>query len=456
MIVLGLGSSGGDALSWLRKAVAGLAPLVRITAVSPVYESDAMLPEGAPASWDIPYLNLAVACELRSSSADSSFDSDSTSPLALLSNVKRLEKALGRKERERWAPREIDIDILDWEGVRLNSSELSIPHPGLLKRPFALLPLTDVAPGLAGQLGQLDPLLAHWRNPDSLNVPFRTRKSALCLTELVAILNVTPDSFSDGGAFQLDSETLLESQVLERARRAQAAGATVLDLGAESTRPGATPVPPELEWQRLKPALKALREVRAQTGIRLSLDSRSPETVERALNSGPLDWINDVGGFSDPRMRELARDSGADLIFMHSLGVPPDRAVTLTTDRDPISSILDWARTRIDDLEGAGIARRRLIFDPGIGFGKTPAQNLAILRWARRFHELGVRILIGHSRKSFLGALGLEGPRDRDLETALLSTRLADLGIEYLRIHDVQSQARALKLSAAWDGTSRW
>jgi 2-amino-4-hydroxy-6-hydroxymethyldihydropteridine diphosphokinase/dihydropteroate synthase len=154
---------------------------------------------------------------------------------------------------------------------------------------------------------------------------------------------------------------------------------------------------------------------------------------------------------------------------MHSLGVPPSSARQLDAACDPIETLLEWGRRKLEALASEGIEPHRVILDPGVGFGKSPAQNLELLRHAHRLHGWGTRILVGHSRKSFLAALHPQqagpaypntptGPTpaaaERDLETAILSQRLADQGIEYLRVHDPASQARALGLSAAWDGRS--
>ena len=456
MIALGLGSSDRDALSWLRRTVAALKAerSLRIRRISPIYESDALLPKSAPASWNVPYLNLVVAVQpVR----------DSLTPHQLLDYAKSLEKRLGRKERERWAPREIDIDLLAWGGTRINTELLSLPHPGLLERPFALLPLADAAPEL---MEFMDPetrsLLSRWLAPGAA-VPFRTRKRLDRLTELVTVLNLTPDSFSDGGRIN-DENALLSS-----AQAAIAAGATVLDIGAESTRPGASPVSPDEEWRRLAPALKSMAQLRTSSqgpgpGFKLSLDSRHGETIARALETGiEIDWLNDVTGFISAQMRDVARGSRADLVVMHSLGVPPERGLTLALDEDPVQTVLEWGFRKLEELAQEGIDPARVILDPGIGFGKTPAQNLRLLQHAQRLHAWGTRILIGHSRKSFIAALATDSgsnsepnaaPAERDLETALISARLADQGVEYLRVHDPRSQARALRLSAAWDGTA--
>lgn len=239
------------------------------------------------------------------------------------------------------------------------------------------------------------------------------------MTQLLAILNLTPDSFSDGG----------EGNYLARAEEAIRDGASILDIGAESTRPGATPLTPEEEWARLEPVLSALPKTTP-----ISLDTRHPETLEKAIPHG-IAWLNDVGGLTDERLVAIAREANLTMVLMHSLTVPADKNVTLPDDCDVIQTLLEWAKPRIEKLK-----TDKLIFDPGLGFGKSIAQSWRILEEAERFRELRIPILIGHSRKSFLNL-----PMDeRDTATAAISTQLAAKGIDYLRVHNVPLNAAAI------------
>lgn len=254
-------------------------------------------------------------------------------------------------------------------------------------------------------------------------------------TKLVGIVNITPDSFSDGGSF------VTPGDAVSAIRRMTESGAEVIDIGAESTRPGATAITPDEEWRRLGPVLAALPEP-GQRSFWVSVDTRHAATARRAVAMG-VDWINDVTGFSSPDMVDAVRRASCSLVVMHSLGAPADPSVTLAADVDVISFLCAWAETRFSDLARVGIERERLIFDPGVGFGKTSAQSRAILEGAARFSDLGVPVLIGHSRKSCLATPG-DIPAMRDAATLQVSERLVAAGVDYLRVHDVTAHRRLL------------
>lgn len=252
-------------------------------------------------------------------------------------------------------------------------------------------------------------------------------------TRLVAIVNVTPDSFSDGGKHVSPKDAL---KAVEQAIRD---GADVIDIGAESTRPGATPLTAAEEWQRLQPVLENL----PKTGVAYSVDTYHPENATRALALG-VDWINDVTGFASSDMISAVKGSGCSLVVMHSLGVPARKDATLPEGTNPVALIMEFARKRFSELQQAGINKNRLIFDPGIGFGKTASQSQHILKRAGEFKQLGVPLLIGHSRKSFLG-LPSASNEERDLATLEWSQQLIYAGVDYLRVHNVKLHHYMLK-----------
>lgn len=254
-------------------------------------------------------------------------------------------------------------------------------------------------------------------------------------TKLIGILNITPDSFSDGGHYMSASHALLQTQKLIDD------GASVIDIGAESTRPGATPLTAQEEWQRLEIVLPEIIQLLQGTEVQLSVDTYHPETADRALALG-VDIINDVSGCVGTMPHVLAAYD-APIILMHNMGIPADKNC-LAEVCDPVKEVYVWAEQKLEQLEKENIARKRIILDPGIGFGKNADQSLALLRGIDAFKALGVPLCIGHSRKSFLAGFSAYPAADRDTETLAVSLYLAQHGVDYLRVHDVEKHHRAL------------
>jgi len=415
-VYLGLGSNLGRRRANIAWALESLARGGhRVLRVSPVVESPAMLPDDAPADWNRPYLNVVAECEARGS------------PEELLERLKRIEVELGRAEHARWAPRSIDLDILLWGNERIATQRLTVPHPGITERAFVLTPLAALVP-LATIPGRGTKTVLEWSREPGRHIPL-----------WMGIVNVTPDSFSDGG--KLETWPAIDEHV----DALVAVGASFIDVGAESTRPGATPLDADREWERLERALGPLIDKYASSPLRprLSLDTYHAPTARRALALG-VDVINDVGGLTSPEMLELAAASNRDWVAMHNLGLPADRARTLPVDRDPVSEVARWLEQRLDDWQRAGLDLGRVLFDPGIGFGKNPLQSLRLLRGIERFERYGLRILVGHSRKSFMHGLTGDGAA-RDLFTIGASLKLCARSVEILRVHDVAAHAAAYR-----------
>ncbi|PZP84198.1 MAG: dihydropteroate synthase [Azospirillum brasilense] len=255
--------------------------------------------------------------------------------------------------------------------------------------------------------------------------------------QLMGILNLTPDSFSADGVTE-------HAVALARFEALVNDGATIIDIGAESTRPGATALSDAEEWARLEPLLQALQAHPLRAAVRLSLDSYHPATMRRALALG-VDIINDVTGLRDDAMLDVARASTADIVVMHALSVPVVAGEVLPADTDMRAFLSAWRAEMLSRAVQAGIAPERLIFDPGLGFGKTANQNYAILAAMPQLVVAGERWLVGHSRKSFLkAALGVDASiTARDDATLALSAMLTQMGVHMLRVHDV-ARHRAL------------
>jgi 2-amino-4-hydroxy-6-hydroxymethyldihydropteridine diphosphokinase/dihydropteroate synthase len=442
MVILGLGSNVGDRLAILRQALLliKVIPNLTVQQVSPVYISEALMPEHAPASWNKPYLNLAVRCET------------DLNPHELLAATKNIEIQLGRTPSDTWAPRPVDIDILAWDDLVQKDDKLHIPHEHLHLRPFALWPLADVAPRWVYPLENIfcnqtaAAIATQWPSRFSGNAPLRTRQIAqrIDTPQLVGILNITPDSFSDGNAFSH------VNAVIEQAYHLVESGADILDIGAEATSPKAAAIDPATEWQRLEPVLIGILAQSTNMLItpKISIDTRNPMVAAKALALG-VDWINDVSGLSDPAMCDIITAQSCDVVVMHSLGIPSDPSCVLPLAENPTTTLYQWAEQNLKRLEKLGITSQRVILDYGLGFGKNAEQSLELLQNMAAFHSLNTRLLVGHSRKSFLQQFTPLPPAERDIETLAISLYLADHGIDYLRLHQIEMCARAFKVTKA-------
>lgn len=266
---------------------------------------------------------------------------------------------------------------------------------------------------------------------------------AMDRARIMGILNVTPDSFSDGGRF-------LAPEAAVRQARAMAEAADVLDIGGESTRPGAAEVMVEDEVARTAPVIAALRA--AGLIVPISVDTRKAAVAQAALAAG-AGIVNDVAAMGfDPAMASVVAAARAPIILMHSIKTPA------TMQEDPryenvLLDVFDFLKAKIAAAEAAGIARDRIMVDPGIGFGKTAAHNLALLQRLSLFHDLGVPILLGVSRKRFIGTIGQEELAERRMPGSV-AVALAGVaqGVQMVRVHDVAETRQALRLWQAVNG----
>jgi dihydropteroate synthase len=245
---------------------------------------------------------------------------------------------------------------------------------------------------------------------------------------VMGILNVTPDSFSGDGQ--------LGSAAVAAAERLVAESVDVLDIGAESTRPNAMALDSDAELARLLPVLSALARCSWRGRVRLSVDTRHARTAAQALALG-VDIINDVTGLADPGMLGVLRAQPCDVVVMHALTVPVDPSLTLPADCDVVQEILRWKSRMTGAAVAAGLDPARLVYDPGIGFGKTARQSLALMQGASTLVDSGGRWLFGHSRKSFLKLFTQAEAAQRDDLTLAFSAQLAGAGVHILRVHAV-------------------
>lgn len=410
-IYLGLGTNQGNRRAQLGRAVRALSEAgFRIERISPVVESPALVPPEANPDWHRPYLNLALAGR-----ADWQMEQ-------ALGITKQIERQLGRVPAPRWAPRPIDIDLLLWHSETIQTPSLTIPHPDITRRAFVLTPLLHIAADL-----QL-----HGRSV------FEWSRVLLPIPLWMGVVNLTPDSFSDGGR-------LIDREAFERHLETLIKSAHIIDLGAESTRPGATALEPDDEWRRLHPALEYVRERLRGEPIApwISIDTRHPETLRRAIPLG-VDLFNDVSGLESAETLSLAKDSRAQVVAMHHTGLPADPNRTLSPDHPALPVVQAWMARTLERWLAAGLPAHRLILDPGIGFGKTQSHNLEILGSLAELRR-ECRLLIGHSRKSWLSPFAPEAASERDWETLGASLALVAQGVDILRVHNPKLHRRAYR-----------
>lgn len=258
--------------------------------------------------------------------------------------------------------------------------------------------------------------------------------------QVVGIVNATPDSFSDGGRFA-------DAEAAAAAGHAMAAeGAAIVDVGGESTRPGSKPVWEGDEAERVVPVVKRL----AASGTAVSVDTRKAAVMEAALAAG-AGMVNDVSALTwDVRSAEAVAKAGCPIVLMHHQGDPATMQDDPRYERPVALEVYDWLEGRIAAAVAAGIAREKIVVDPGFGFGKSVQHNLALMNALAMFHGLGCPVMVGASRKRTIGALANEAPADRRLAGSLaLALKAAEQGVQLVRVHDVAETAQALKV---WRG----
>ena len=336
---------------------------------------------------------------------------------------------------------------VEGDAVRLGGS-MAYAHrfAVILRRDGAIVSREIVgARGMPAILGSLPDDLApeaeaQWSNMSMAHAPLQlgTRTIRLDQPQVMGILNVTPDSFSDGGAFMDDAEAMqLQAAAMHEA------GAAIIDIGGESTRPGAVAVWEGDEIERVLPAI----EYCVGMGAAVSVDTRRPGVMERALQAG-AQLVNDVSALRhDPRSLEYVAGAGAPVVLMHAPGPgdgTPEQLHEGAEYANVVLDVFDWLRAARDRAVAGGVERDRIVLDPGIGFGKSLADNLALLNALPLFHALGQPLLLGASRKRMIGALSNEAGAHERLGGSIALAQLGmDAGFHILRVHDVRETVQA-------------
>ncbi|KAH5237908.1 hypothetical protein HBI42_163910 [Parastagonospora nodorum] len=388
-------------------------------------------------------------------------------PIQLLDYLQSVENKMGRVKVIDKGPRNIDLDILLYarggEGspsmIEWNDERLILPHKLMFEREFVLRPLYEILhiendksfdAHIRRRLSELrsDPPLSPL-TPMGPNLPTLTPHRTNRETHIMSILNVTPDSFSDGGKnYNLDPDSLHRT-ILSHV----SAGATIIDIGGQSTRPGSPQASSSEELQRVLPAINLIRSLNLPN-IPISIDTYRADVAEAAINAG-AHIINDVSaGQMDPAMLPTAAKLGCTVCLMHMRGTPETMNFLTDYPAGLLETIGAELLARVHDAEAAGIRRWRIILDPGIGFAKTLDQNLELLR---RFEELraypgleNFPWLVGTSRKAFIGKItGVEEARERVWGTAASVAAAVQGGADVVRVHDVKEMGQVARMADA-------
>ncbi|KAI5837403.1 Dihydropteroate synthase-like protein [Morchella snyderi] len=443
-VFLAIGSNVGDRFKAVKDSLVELEKRgITVKRTSNLYQSAPMYVLDQPT-----FLNGVVQVET------------TLSPHDLLKTVKEIEDTLGRIKVVEKGPRSIDLDILLYDDLTLNTEDLIIPHAAMLEREFVLRPLCDIAPERAHPLTST--AFKHHLSalpPAPLNTPLLRTFISLSShlppldpsnphrpTLLMAVLNLTPDSFSDGGKH-------LHSSLITTTNAFIASGASIIDIGGQSTRPGAQDVGADEEIRRVIPAIKAIRA--AGITVPISIDTYRASVAKAAIEAG-ADIINDISsGRLDPDMFTTVAQLGVPICIMHMRGTPVTMNEHTSYPDGVIATIASELAERVRAAEEAGVRRWNIILDPGLGFAKTMAGNLEVIRnlgqltrWGGDLN--GMPWLLGPSRKRFVGTItGVEMAGERQWGTAGAVAACVCGGADIVRVHDVDEMKKVVDMAVA-------
>lgn len=451
MIFISLGSNIGNRLQNILDALRLIKEQIFCELqCSIILETSAILPDGAPQKWDMPFLN-AVAY---------SNHHNQFTPEELLYKLKHIERQMGRGGKyDKWSPRIIDLDILLWDNNSVNTPNVVIPHPELLNRPFLVHLIAIVAPFTCypqftsqnenTDFGKTNVSKFAGKNFDYIasnivQVKECFLRSFATKPQMVGIINITRDSFSDGGMY------IHPIDAVRRAEQLVSDGAVMVEFGAQSTRMGAQLITDEEELRRLVPVLDMLKDKIDNDMINVCVDTFSPKVIAILLKMYKIHCINDQSGNLPQNILEEVAAANCKIVAMHSLTLPAirDNDDTILARYDMCDDIVQvvktWAKEKIDHLLRSGFKMEDIIIDPGIGFSKSRYQSLQLLKCAKAFKNLECQIMYGHSRKSYITSFSHTSIQNRDVETAVISSQLAMDNVDFLRVHNVQIHQKIL------------
>ncbi|OWZ08892.1 Folic acid synthesis protein fol1 [Phytophthora megakarya] len=435
-----LGTNLGDKVANLENALVMLTQLVGpVEATSRLYTTAPQYVEDQPA-----FLNLVARLQTE------------LKPNELLGAFKTIEREIGRTPSLRWGPRLIDVDILLYDDLDLKmdteEGPLIVPHERIAERDFVLAPLCDLAPTLEHPVLK-QPMQKLYDNlkegeqryvapvpmlPVHKNAPWSLGSKTI----VMGIVNVTPDSFSEGAGLENVATAVQKALDMERA------GVDIIDIGGESSRPGAESVTEDEELKRVLPVIHGIRE---KSQVAISIDTTKAEVAHQAVEAG-ANIINDISaGVKDPHMLATAAKLRVPIVLMHMRG-SPKTMTDLKEYEDVVAEVSDVLNERVAAAEAAGIFRWNIILDPGIGFAKARVLNLQLLRKLAIVKHTcdGLPLLVGSSRKGFIGEIcGRPEPKDRAWGTAATCCAAIEQGADILRVHDGAEMVDVAKMSDA-------
>jgi 2-amino-4-hydroxy-6-hydroxymethyldihydropteridine diphosphokinase/dihydropteroate synthase len=389
MIYLAMGSNLGNRFKNLRTAISKLSEFFDCKKSSIVLETSAILPPHAPGDWNLPYLNMVIA-------GNSSLD-----PFSLLEHIKKIEKQMGRDlDAPTWSPRIIDLDVVDYNGEKIDAEQLSLPHREIKNRDFLQYLLESVDYEISQDIR---------RDINS----YQALNYFVLDPKLVGVINVTPDSFSDGGKYFTPDDAVSRIDDLYNE------GACVIELGAQSTRPGYVEISPAEEIARLDEIMERTANIDC-----IGVDTYFDEVIAYLIKKYNIKWINDIKSQLNVDTIKLIADNNAKLVVMlYGMDIA-------------------WLKNRAEYLQNLGIKKENILLDPGIGFAKSKRENLEMIKNISRIKDLGYEILFAHSRKSFISNFSNVAAANRDIETIAISDFAAMKKMNYLRVHNVRDHMR--------------
>lgn len=390
MVFLALGTNIGDRLHNIWTALEKISEFFEIKRMSHIIETEALLLPNSPDGWCLPFLNIVVCGKT------------SLEPLQLLAHIQKIEWEMGRRvDHEVWSPRTMDIDIIAYDECQSSNSKLMLPHIGVRDRNYLQYLLREVGYDF-GDVPIMD-----------LN-EYRPLDHFIATPKFIGILNITPDSFSDGGKY-FDSDA-----AVEHFHQLRADGAYIIELGGQSTRPSYTEISAEEEYARLSKVLEKI-----QSDAHIGIDSYFDDVIEKCLNNFEnICWINDIYGRLSNRVIKSIADRNLKLVAMLN------------------GNDLFVLENQIKKLQNLGVKKENIVVDPGVGFGKNKWENIQIIKKLHEIKNLGCKVILAHSRKSFISIFSNAEIADRDLETIIVSLKCANY-VDYLRVHNLRDHMRA-------------